>query len=371
MSKVLVTGGLGFIGSHTVDLLVHNGYEVVILDNLDFQVHHGQEPRYSNVKSYIIRDTVTKEISWRTALSGTEYIINLAALTGSSQSFWKINRYTNVNVMGVARLFQTLLKHKELSRNLLKVVNASSSYVYGEGSYLCSRDGIVFPGIRSLNQLREKNWDVVCPICKGAVKPVGVSELKPPQTPNPYSLTKFFAERLTALFGEYLDIPTLSFRYFNVYGSRQSLMNPYTGVLSIFYTRLVSGLKPIVFEDGLMSRDFVHVNDVAQFNLRALSRGHGVLNLGSGVSTNINKIFTILASKLDSDIDPQFVQESRFGDIRHIFSDNTKLKKTYGHYDFMKIRDGIDEFLEWARKSDTKELFDRGEKARKKFSPKL
>ena len=198
-----------------------------------------------------------------------------------------------------------------------------------------------------------------------------MSEDKPPQVPNPYALTKYVSERLTHQYGEYLEIPALSFRYFNVYGQNQSLSNPYTGVLSVFFTRLASNKPIVVFEDGNMSRDFIHVSDIAKYNVMALDKGEGVFNLGTGVPTKINDLIQKISKNVGLDPKLEYTGESRVGDIRNVFSDNNNFFKTFGTTTFKKLEWGIKEFVEWASHQEFNEQFDRAEKERKFYSPDL
>ncbi len=371
MTNVLVTGGFGFIGSHTIDLLISKGYSVKVIDNLEKQVHQGIPPVYSKDKIEFLNESITRTSSWKKALSDSNYIINLAALTGSSQSFWKLDEYNLVNTMGISHLFNELTKRRELTKNIKKIITASSSYVYGEGAYFCEEHGLFYPDIRKVSQLRERRWDILCPKCSEIAAPVGVKEDKPPQVPNPYALSKYFSEQLTKQYSDYLGIPAVSFRYFNVYGPGQSLMNPYTGVLSIFYSRLASGNTPYIFEDGEMTRDFIHVSDVAQYNLKALEKGEGIFNVGTGRPTKINTLLEILSEEMGVNITPRITNESRVGDIRNIFSDNTELFSVYGSNKFKDLKAGVSDFVNWAKETNFVDRFERAESVRKKFSPSM
>lgn len=226
MTTVLVTGGRGFIGSHTVDELLKEGYRVRSLDNLEPQVHAGQRPVRLPKGVDDLRGDIRNPKHWRKALVGVDYVVHLAASVGVAQSFWQARKYISVNSAGTATLFELLTRERGLRRSVQKVVVASSKSLYGEGAYRCRTHGEVYPGVRPVAQLRRKEWEVRCPRCDRNVSPVAIREEKPPQNLSPYALSKYDAERLAMNYSYALGLPVVAFRYFNVYGPRQSLSNP-------------------------------------------------------------------------------------------------------------------------------------------------
>lgn len=368
MPNVLVTGGLGFIGSHTVDALVEKGYSVLSLDNLERQVHLGKTPGYKNEKAKYMVGDIRSKSTLRKVLKEVEYVIHLAALTGSSQSFWKIDKYTSVNALGTSLMYNILVRDQEVQSKIRKIIFASSSYIYGEGTYKCSIHGNYEPRIRTPDQLKRAEWDIRCPDCGEILTPIPVSETKAAQTPNPYSSSKYFGENIVNNLSQYLDEKSVTFRYFNVYGSRQSLINPYTGVMSVFYSRIHLGKPPIIFEDGKNTRDFIHVKDVADYNVLALEKGEGIYNVGTGINTTILALYELIRRKLAANSDAKITGESRIGDIRHIYADTSKISGAFGERRLVTLDFGISEFLNWASKNDSRDMFEKAERIRKYFS---
>ncbi|MGC8614088.1 MAG: SDR family NAD(P)-dependent oxidoreductase [Conexivisphaera sp.] len=369
MSKVLVTGGAGFIGSFTVDLLVDKGYDVVVMDNYEYQVHLGRRPDYLNGKAKYIDGDVRHEKHWMRALEGVDYIVHLAAAVGVGQSFWEARKYVSVNVTGTAILYQILIKNRNLAKNIRKIVVASSKSIYGEGAYRCPEHGEVHPGPRSVEQLRRGDWEQRCPICGRPVEPIGIREEKPPQNLSPYALSKYATERLALQYSDVLGIPTVAFRYFNVYGPRQSLNNPYTGVVAIFLSRMKNGRSPVVFEDGRQVRDFVYVGDISRINVMALEdeRIAGAVNVGTGRPTSLLEMIGMLRELTGSSVEPEITGEFRPGDNRHDYADVTRLRAMMGDYQFTGVREGLAELVEWSEGREAKDMFEREERERNRF----
>lgn len=367
MTQVLVTGGLGFIGSHTVDLLIKKGYDVVILDNLDKQIHNGKKPDYTNKKAKCIIKDIRYKSNWIKALKNTDFVIHLAAKVGISQSFWEVRKYMDVNVSGTAQLFDILIKNKDIKNKVKKLVVASSKSLYGEGAYKCETHGIIYPEIRPREQLIAKRWEVTCNLCGKETVPVAVTEEKPPQNLNPYSLSKYATEKLAMEYAYSIGIPAVAFRYFNVYGPRQSLSNPYNGVIAIFLSRLKNGHPPKLFEDGRQLRDFVYIEDVARLNVLALERGEGVFNLGTGQGNSLIDIVSLLKKKLRTSLEPEISQEFRPGDTRHDFADISKLNKYFGKQNFLSLEEGLNKLVDWSATAEAIDRFDKQEKERKMY----
>lgn len=367
MERVLVTGGLGFIGSHTVDKLIESGYSVTVLDNLERQVHLGKMPEYKNPKAdYIIGD-VRFQKHWKKALKNVDYIIHLAGAVGTGQSFWQPRKYLSVNSIGTANLYEILENDKNIKGRIKKIIVASSKSIDGEGAYRCETHGIVFPESRKIEDLVSHRWDPLCPQCGKPMAPVPMQETKPVQNPNPYSLSKYSTEILALQYSKVLNIPTVAFRYFNVYGPRQSLSNPYTGVLAIFLSRLKNGNRPVLFEDGLQLRDYVYVEDVASLNVKALKNGSGSYNLGTGKPTSLMHIVRYLNLGLGTDIEPTVSGEFRIGDNRHDFASTDRLFSAFGKIDFVSLEQGIKKLIAWSNGVNARDSFDKQEKERLKY----
>lgn len=364
--KVLVTGGAGFIGSFIVDALVAGGHEVVIFDNLDRQVHGGKAPAYLNKKAKFVLGDVQDLESIRGVLKSEkpEVVYHEAAAVGVGQSMYQIRRYVSVNDMGAANLLQALL---ESNAPIRKLVVASSMSIYGEGRYSCKSCGPVDPPLRETRQLEEKKWEMKCPSCGSQAVPAPTDEEKPLRPTSVYAVTKRTQEELFLSYGRAYGVPTVAFRYFNVYGPRQALSNPYTGVVAIFSARIKNDKPPVVFEDGLQTRDFVSVHDIASANLLALEKGDGVYNIGTGRPISIleiaNTLVKLYGKKLKAEIRNQF----RKGDIRHCFADVSRIKKELGWAPKTKFDDGMRELIGWAANEEARDGFVEAEREMKKW----
>lgn len=367
MNKILVTGGMGFIGSHTVDKLIDKGYEVRVLDNLEEQVHLGKKPDYLNQKAEYIIGDVRKSADWKKALENVEYVIHLAAAVGVGQSFWQPKKYMEVNATGTAILYEILTKNKKIKDNIKKIVVASSKSIYGEGAYRCKVHGLIHPPVRSLEQMKDNKWEVKCQECSSSVEPTGIFESKPAQNLNPYALSKYCTERLAIDYSYSLSIPTVAFRYFNVYGPRQSLSNPYTGILAMFLSRVKNDKPPIIFEDGKQLRDFIYVEDIAEFNLKALENGEGVYNLGTGKTNSLISLAEEIKKQFNSDVELNITGEFRPGDNRHDFANISKLTKDFGSYNFKDISKGMESLIEFGKQAEAIDFSKKSEQERKKY----
>jgi dTDP-L-rhamnose 4-epimerase len=370
--KILVTGGAGFIGSHTVDLLIENGFDVRILDNLEGQVHQGKKPEYLNPKAEFILGDITNSHVLKKSLKGIDVIIHLAAITGIGQSMYEPSRYLSANIVGTAGLYDVLIGNPEIKRNIQKIIVASSKTVYGEGSYECKTHGVVYPELRSEEQMRNRDWEIRCPICKEQVRPVKIKEEKPAQNLSVYALSKFATEALSLMYGNILGIPTIVFRYFSGYGPRQSLNNPYTGVCSIFLCRMRNKKPPIIYEDGKQVRDFIFVKDIARANLLASKKAEkiGVYNIGTGVPTSMIEIAKMLKDILGINIKPIITQEYRIGDTRHDFANISKAERELGFKPKWKLKEGLEELVEWGETKEAIDMFERADAERKTLQQK-
>lgn len=353
--RVLVTGGAGFIGSHVVDRLVARGDEVVVLDNLDPQVH----AEGASVPAYLERYVLDGAVEFRAgdvrdaravegALEGVEAVVHLAAAVGVGQSMYAPHYYTSVNVDGEGVLLEALAQAPKRYRRL---VVASSMSIYGEGAYRCAKHGEVSPPPRPEARLARAEWEVPCPVCGEPLGPVPTGEGKPLQSTSVYAITKKAQEELALCFGRAYGIPTVALRFFNVYGSRQALSNPYTGVAAIFMARLKSGRPPLVFEDGRQSRDFIHVFDVADAVVRALEvEGDvsGGFNICTGRAVSIEALAHRIAERLGVDLGPTVVGRYRVGDIRHCVGDPSQAKARLGFEARVGLDEGLDELIAWS-----------------------
>ncbi|MES4787573.1 MAG: nucleoside-diphosphate sugar epimerase [Nitrospiraceae bacterium] len=351
--KVLVTGGAGFIGSHTADLLIERGYHVTILDNLEPQVH-GKErklPDYINKNAVLIYgDVLNRELLTKT-IREVDAIIHLAAMVGVGQSMYQIERYVDVNTQGTANLLDALVNTEN---NVKKLVVASSMSIYGEGKYHCEKCASdVYPRLRSEAQLEKKQWDHLCPTCGHPLTPLPTDEEKPLIPTSIYSMTKRHQEEMCLLIGKTYGIPTVALRYFNVYGSRQALSNPYTGCAAIFTSRILNDKPPYIFEDGNQTRDFIHVKDVAKANLLALEHSNAdyqTINIGTGKPITIKNLAETLIKLYNRpNLKPYISNEYRKGDVRHCYADITKAQRLLDFKPAITLQDGLAELASWVK----------------------
>lgn len=359
--KILVTGGAGFVGSHLVDGLLARGHEVRVLDNLDPQVHGegGERPAHLAAEAELQVGDVRDRDAVRRALDGVEAVFHQAAAVGVGQSMYQIEHYVSVNSLGAAILLEEVLERRDRIR---KLVVASSMSIYGEGAYRASDGGVVHPGLRPEAQLAERRFEMLG--ADGAqLEPLPTPEEKPLLPTSVYAVTKRDHEELFLAVGAAYGIPTVALRYFNIYGTRQSLSNPYTGVIAIFSSRLLNRHRPLVFEDGHQSRDFVHVSDIVQANLLALDREEAagrVYNVGTGRRTSILEVAETLSRQLDFPDPPEVVERYRAGDIRHCFADTSRIRRELGFEPRVALEAGMRELLAWLR---TQRADDRVEQA--------
>jgi dTDP-L-rhamnose 4-epimerase len=343
---ILITGGAGFIGSHLADDLVHRGHRVRALDSLAPQVHGdgGGRPGYLHPDVDLVKGDVRDPVTVRRALAGVDAVFHLAAAVGVGQSMYAIDHYTSTNTLGTAVLLQAIV-----DRPVARVVVASSMSLYGEGLYRAP-DGTPVPGVeRGLDQLRRGEWEVRA--ADGTpLEPLPTPESKPPALASVYALSKFDQERLCLMIGRAYAVPTVALRLFNVFGTRQALSNPYTGVLAIFASRLLNGNRPLVFEDGLQRRDFVSVYDVVQACRLALESPDAAgqaFNIGSGQPHTVRQVAEMLAAILGKPIEPDLCGKYRVGDVRHCFADIGRARAVLGYEPKVTLEDGLVELAEW------------------------
>ena len=347
---VLVTGGAGYIGSHLVDGLIARGYQVTVLDNLEHQVHRsGTWPSYANAKARYVRGDVRDRGVFEPLVLEADAVVHFAAAVSIGQSMYQVDRYVDVNTRGTALLLDMLVN---LKHHVQKVLVASSIGVYGEGAYRCAVHGTVAPGIRPESQLAAHEWEQRCPVCGASVESIPTPEDKPLYRDNIYSMTKYHQEEMVLLIGKTYGIPAVAPRFFNVYGPRQSLSNPYAGVAAIWLSRLLNGKQPVVFEDGQQLRDFVSVHDVVDCLLLMIEKpgaDYLPVNVGSGETVTILDIARMLNRILGTSIEPQVTRAGRTFDIRHNTADITRAKTLLGFQPKVPLEDGFRELVEWAK----------------------
>ncbi len=345
--RILITGGAGFVGSHLADELLAHGHEVRVLDDLIAQVHEGrQRPDYLHKDVELIRGDVRDAPVVRRALLGVDAVYHFAARVGVGQSMYQVAEYTSANAFGTAALLAEIIE-----RPVERFVVASSMSLYGEGLYVDDRGTPVTDADRSPEQLRRGRWDP-----SGAddrpLHPVPTPESKPPRLASVYALSKFDQERLALLVGNAYNIPTVALRFFNIYGTRQALSNPYTGVLAIFAARLLNGRAPQLFEDGQQRRDFVSVHDIVRACRLALEQpaervAGQAFNVGSGESRTVLDVAQLLARTLGVDVEPEITGKYRVGDIRHCFADVSHARAVLGYTPQVRLEDGLRELAAW------------------------
>ncbi len=346
--QILITGGAGFVGSHLADGLLHAGHRVRILDDLTPQVHPCGMPDYLSTEVELIRGDVRDPNRLREALADVDVVYHFAATVGVGQSMYEIARYMSVNTQGTAELLQAVLDSK---RTLEKLVIASSMSIYGEGQYVCSGCGKQSaPPVRSTEQLKSGTWDFFCSLCGGLLRPVPTGENKPSEINSIYALSKRDQEEMCLIYGRTYGLPVTALRFFNIYGTRQALSNPYTGVAAVFASRMLNNKAPLVFEDGEQMRDFVSVHDIVRANMLAMERPESdgeVINIGCGKPICIREVAEILARSLGRNLAPVITHKYRAGDIRHCFADLSKARRLLGYEPQVSYEEGFRELAEW------------------------
>jgi dTDP-L-rhamnose 4-epimerase len=351
MSKynVLITGGAGFIGSNLALALKARGHTVTVMDNLSPQIHGDKSALLSKIENEVrfIKGDVRSRSDWITALDGQDVVVHLAAETGTGQSMYEIERYVDVNVRGTS-LFLDILAGGNCS--VKKMLVASSRAIYGEGKYECAKHGVVYPLARVLSDMTSGDFAVKCPVCASKVVLKPTDEESRIHPTSVYGISKQVQEQLIMTVGRSLGIPSVSLRYQNVYGPGQSLSNPYTGILSIFSTRIKNGNEILIFEDGNESRDFVYIDDVVEATVSALENPEAdfeIFNVGSGAQTDVMTLAKLLVESYSSNVSIRVTGEFRLGDIRDNYADLTKIKNKLGFTPKTKFADGISQFTDW------------------------
>ena len=363
--RVLITGGAGFIGSHLADRLLADGHDVRALDNLDSQVHPGEErPGYlADDVELQIGDVRDSDAVGR-SLDGVDAVVHFAAAVGVGQSMYEIERYTSINAIGAAVVLEEVLEHRDAIKKLLV---ASSMSIYGEGQHGNPRTGEtgLAPWVRPESQLAARTWDVLGD--DGApLEPEPTAETKPLRPTSIYAIGKRDHEEMFLAVGAAYGIPAVALRFFNVYGERQALSNPYTGVAAIFASRLLNDRSPVVFEDGEQTRDFVDVRDIARCCALALEQDGAdgrTLNVGTGRPTSVIEVARVIARGLGKEIEPEIVNEYRAGDIRHCYADTGLANELLGFRAEIPFEAGMQELLVWLEGQEAADSVDAAREA--------
>lgn len=359
--NILITGGAGFIGSNIALKLIDKGHNVTILDNLSPQIHGDKpeitSPLYRSIldKVNFIKGSVTSKEDWLQALKGQDAIIHLAAETGTGQSMYEIQKYIDVNIGGTAIMLDILANEQH---NINKVLVATSRAIYGEGKYECEDHGIVYPMERLDSDMAKGDFHCKCPICHKGVQILSTTEDSKIHPTSVYGITKQNQEQLVLTVCKSLGIPAVGYRYQNVYGPGQSLSNPYTGILSIFSTRIKNGNSINIFEDGKETRDFVFIEDVAQATILGLEKEQAndqVYNVGTGIATDVITVAKTLSKFYNKEIPIQISGNYRLGDIRHNFADISKIKTELGFEPKWSFEEGIQAFTKWVNEQEIPE----------------
>jgi dTDP-L-rhamnose 4-epimerase len=359
MKNILISGGAGFIGSNLTKKLVSKGYNITILDNLSKQIH-GKDQKselYNSIKeiSTFILGDVCNEEDWKKSLKGQDAVIHLAAETGTGQSMYEISRYNDVNILGTSHLLDFLANNKN---SVKKLIIASSRSIYGEGKYKCENHGVVYPNDRIVSNMMKGKFDLFCDACGSELNLMPTDENSKIHPSSIYGITKQQQEQMTLLMGKSLGIPAVALRYQNVYGPGQSLSNPYTGILSIFSTRMLNGNDIDIYEDGEESRDFVFIDDVVEATILALEKeeaNHQIFNVGSGETTPVSQVANSLKKLYDSNVNISIGGSFRLGDIRHNYADLNKIKNLLGFTAKFDFQTGISRFADWVKTQEVKE----------------
>src|SRR6266446_513366 len=352
--RALVTGGAGLIGSHVTDLLVREGWKVRVLDNLEPNTHKRGKPAWINASAEFVEGDLRNRDTITAALDKVDFVLHQAAYGGYMPEMAK---FVEVNSLGTAQMLEVI---REKNLPIKKIIVASSQAVYSEGAGECPEHGLVFPSVRPVEQLRKGDWEVHCPTCGATTRSVPTPEKAPAGGETVYGLTKVDQEKLVLLWGKQIGIPTVALRYSCTYGPRQSIFNPYTGVIAIFCTRLLNNLSPVLYEDGEQTRDFSFVEDIARANFLAAETDalDGLpVNVGSGRGVSIREIADQISAALGIHIPPEINGEFRPGEMRHLTSGTDRIRAAV-YEPQIDLATGISRYLDWIRgQSDVRDYF--------------
>lgn len=361
MKKILLTGGAGFIGSNLALKLIEKDYKVTVLDTLSKQIHGDNpeetSPLYQSIKDKVtfIKGSVTSREDWEKALEGQEAVIHLAAETGTGQSMYEIEKYVDTNIRGTALLLDILTN---TAHSVKRVLVAESRAIYGEGKYHCEKCGDVYPTDRRDEDLARGDFECHCPKCGGNVTLVATTEDSAIHPSSVYGISKQVQGQLVHLVCQAIGVESVSFRYQNVYGPGQSLTNPYTGILSIFSTRIKNNNEINIFEDGRETRDFVYIDDVVDATVLGLEvpeANRHVFNVGTGVATDVLTVANTLCEKYGIEVPITVSGNYRLGDIRHNYADITLARKILGFEPKWGFSQGIEQFTNWVNQQEIQE----------------
>jgi len=358
MKNILITGGAGFIGSRLCEKLFDQGNNITVLDNLSEQIHgNGESFLFNKIKDKctFIKGDVRDKNDWAHAIKNQEIIIHLAAETGTGQSMYEVEKYTNVNVIGTSHMLEILANS---NHNVKKIIVASSRSIYGEGKYNCKTHGVQYPSKRKEEDMKKGEFNPKCSMCNSTLNLLPTDEQSKIHPSSIYGINKQQQEQMVMLMGESLSIAPVAFRYQNVYGPGQSLSNPYTGILSVFSTRILNGNNLDIYEDGEETRDFVYIEDAVDATILGIEKeeanGH-IFNVGSGVSTSVLDVANTLKRLYNSEINITVSGKFRLGDIRHNFADLSKSKDILGFTPKYNFERGITEFVNWVKTQEVME----------------
>ncbi len=359
--NILITGGAGFIGSHLTDYLISEGYHVRIMDNLHPQIHpSGKPPEYLNTQTEFIRGDVVYRKEWEKALRNIDAVFHFAAAVGVGQSMYQIERYVKDNCLGSAIFLDILANTKH---SIKKMIIAASMSSFGEGMYRCPKCNLTQqPELRKAGDMQKGIWEPFCKNCKIQLKATPTDETARLQSPSVYAITKKCQEELFLSIGKAYRIPAVSLRFFNAYGPRQSLSNPYNGVAAIFLSRVKNGNAPVINEDGNQTRDFVHINDIVRVCEMVLTNekaNYEMFNVGSGIPITINEVARVVLNLNKSNIKPEVTGKFRGFDVRHCYADVTKLKKMVGWEPKIRFTEGMRDVFEWSKNEVALDLVDK------------
>lgn len=362
--NILITGGAGFIGSNLSLRLIEKDYKVSVLDNLSPQIHGEDSEKselYQSIKNKVkfIKGSVLSYDDWKTALNDIDVVVHMAAETGTGQSMYEIEKYTDVNIKGTSIFLDILANEKH---SVKKLIIASSRSIYGEGKYQCTEHGIVYPTERQDADMAQQDFNVKCPICANNVTLLATDEVSKIHPTSIYGITKQVQEQMFMAMGKTLGIPTVAFRYQNVYGAGQSLSNPYTGILSIFSTRIKNNNDITIFEDGKESRDFIYIDDIVDATILGIENdtaNYEVFNVGSGEAIDVLHVAKTLKEAYQSDSKIHISGNYRLGDIRHNYADLSKVKEKLSFAPKVNFKEGIQRFTQWVNTQEImKDLYE-------------
>ena len=358
MKNILITGGAGFIGSRLCEKLFDQGNNITVLDNLSEQIHgNGESFLFNKIKDKctFIKGDVRDKNDWAHAIKNQEIIIHLAAETGTGQSMYEVEKYTNVNVIGTSHMLEILANS---NHNVKKIIVASSRSIYGEGKYNCKTHGVQYPSKRKEEDMKKGEFNPKCSMCNSTLNLLPTDEQSKIHPSSIYGINKQQQEQMVMLMGESLSIAPVAFRYQNVYGPGQSLSNPYTGILSIFSTRILNGNDLDIYEDGEETRDFVYIEDAVDATILGMEKEEAngnIFNVGSGVSTRVLDVANTLKRLYNSETNITVSGKFRLGDIRHNCADLSKSKDILGFTPKYNFERGITEFVNWVKTQEVME----------------